>query len=186
MIPHKVVLTTTKTTNSIVTANMGMWDSDDSGISGRDRLPACLPYLLPLLDGDKYGRYIYQQLPPLKFVDQVLLGPLLSVYNALPFASIIFFFALTFGSRNGNFSRGIRFNAQQAILIDIALIFPDIVGSITPKGIMPQLLVEPATNFVYYAYVTCVIYSVVSNLTGKKPDGIPVISEAAEQGIGPM
>ena len=44
-------------------------------VQGNDRFISCLPYLLPLMDGDRYGRYIFALLPPLGLADSLLLGP---------------------------------------------------------------------------------------------------------------
>lgn len=169
---------------------MGMWDNDDQNNSDEinsvsERFKSCFPYILPILDGDHFGKFVYARVPPLGFVDAVLVRPLEQLYHAIPFAGLAFFLLLSFGvSRNQSFSRNVRFNAQQAILLDIALIFPDLLGSMGPGG-MPMFLVEPLTTFVYYFLVATVGYSVVSNLGGKKPNQIPIFSDAAEMQIGP-
>jgi len=82
-------------------------------------------------------------------------------------------------------SRFVRFNIQQAILIDIALIFPSLFGSAADA--LPRYLVEPATNFVFYAFATSIVYCFVSNLVlGKEPNEIPVVSSAANEQLGPF
>lgn len=164
-----------------------MWSGNNDNLEGADRIKACIPYLLPVLDGDHFGRFLYYRIPPLGLLDQVLIQPLEAVYNAVPFGGLIFFFALSIGSRSANLPRAVRFNAQQAILIDIVLIFPELVGSLMGKTAqLPRFLVEPSSNFVYYTYMAMVLYSIVSNLQGKKPNQIPVISDAAESAIGMM
>ena len=42
------------------------------------------------------------------------------------------------------------------------------------------------SNFVFYGMALVVGYSWVSIAQGKTPDQVPVISEAASQGIGPF
>src|SRR5919199_3703719 len=86
-----------------------------------DRIFASLPYLLPLIDGLAFGsRYLFPQFPVLQLFF-VPLAPLLQIYS-LPFASLIIFFALYLGVvRNENISHFIRFNAMQAIMLDIVL-----------------------------------------------------------------
>ena len=174
-------------TNSIANTalNMGMFDQDDSELNGTDRLFACLPYIVPLLDGDQFGRFIYMRIPPLKMFEQIFLGPFIRLDDTIPFFGFGLFLGLVFLSRNTGISRGVRFNMQQAILIDIALIFPELIGSAMSKN-TPMFLIEPATNFVYYAYVASIGYSIFSNLSGKTPRGIPFISEAADRAIGPF
>jgi len=51
---------------------------------------------------------------------------------------------------------------------------------------LPIEIVEPFTNTIYYAYVASILYVILSNLGGKVPDRIPVISQAAGQQIGPF
>lgn len=74
-----------------------------SGRSGTpeivDRLIACVPYLLPLLDAFMYGRYLFYQLPVLRGAIQPLI-PLLSLYHSVPFAPLICFFGVYIGIVN--------------------------------------------------------------------------------------
>ena len=66
---------------------------------------------------------------------------------------------------------------QQALILDIALIFPSLLGQIPIP--LPGVLVNSGSNFVYLALMLSVGYAFVSNLSGKVPDKIPVISDAA-------
>ena len=69
------------------------------------------------------------RVPPLGILDNILLGPLENIYHAIPFAGLILFLGLTLGTRNmTGLNRNIRFNCQQAALIDVALIFPELIG----------------------------------------------------------
>jgi Chloroplast import apparatus Tic20-like len=168
---------------------LAMW-SQDNELQGLDRYKACVPYLLPLLDGDEFGYYIYSRFPPLAMLDDLLLGPATFLLHKFPFLSVIFFLLLTLGTRfqSETMSRNVRFNAQQAALIDVALILPQLVASSFQDDVnsLPRGLVEPCTNFVYYCYMTAILYSIYSNLNGKKPDQIPIISESAELMVGPF
>ena len=162
----------------------------NSPVVGKDRILSCLPYLLPILDGDSYGRYIFRAFPPLGLADAILLGPFHLIYDSIPFFGLIAFFGLTFASRNPDIPRSIRFNMQQAVLMDIILIFPSLFGRFGSiggiGGGMPRILVESGNNFVFYVLVAAVGYALFSNVTGKVPNQIPWVSEAAEQQIGPF
>jgi len=161
------------------------WGSDEE-ITGEDRFKSCIPYVLPLLDGDSFGYYIYQRIPPLRFVDDIFIAPLVHILDSLPFFSLLLFLILSIGSRNANLSRAVRFNAQQAVLIDIALIFPALISETFRGQDVPRYVAEPASNFVYYAYMAAIVYCVSSNLSGKKPNQIPWISDVAEMATGPF
>jgi hypothetical protein len=141
---------------------------------------------LPLLDGDIFGQYIYQRVPPLKFLDDLFIAPLVSIFQSFPFLGLILFLLLSIGSRNvDGMSRAVRFNAQQAVLIDIALIFPTLIGE-GLDGFVPRMYEEMGHNLVYYFLMSSLVYSVVMNLRGKKPNGIPYISPAADYITGPF
>lgn len=153
----------------------------------RDRVFACLPYLLPMLDGLQYGNGFFQMVPGAGATASVILGPFAEIRNAIPFGGLIFFLILSFLSRNENLNRGVRFSMQQAILIDIALILPSLVGGLASiGGEISPVITTPAENFVFYFLIATISYSVGSNLLGKVPNGIPIISEAAERSIGPF
>mmetsp|Transcript_20645 Transcript_20645/g.43089 ORF Transcript_20645/g.43089 Transcript_20645/m.43089 type:complete len:226 (+) Transcript_20645:33-710(+) len=157
-------------------------NNNNSEIDGTDRVLSCLPYLIPLLDGDRYGRFLFYTVPALGLADSLLLGPFKFLYGSIPFAQFIFFIGLSVLSRNPEIPRPVRFNMQQALLLDIALVFPSLFGQLPFP--MPGVLVNSGSNFVFLALVGSVGYSVVSNLTGKVPDKIPIVSEAAGSSIG--
>jgi hypothetical protein len=163
-----------------------MWSSDDE-IQGIDRVKSCIPYMLPLIDGDHFGRFIYNSIPPLGAIDDFFLGPFVTINRQLPFLSLILFTAFTLGTRfNVDMNRNVRFNAQQAALIDLALIFPELIGSSFVGEPLPRALVASSMNFVWIGYMSLVVYSIYSNLRGKRPDQIPFISNGADLMVGPF
>jgi hypothetical protein len=165
-----------------------MFDESEE-IEGVDRIKACIPYFLPLIDGDGagFGRYVYERCPPLGFLDELLLGPLVNIFHMIPFLGLGLFVALTLGTRfNTNMNRNVRFSAQQAALIDVALVFPELIASGFQEEPLPRYIVEPCANFVWYAYVSVVLYSLYCNLRGKKPDQIPYLSASADMMVGPF
>jgi len=156
-------------------------------MSVTDRALSCLPYILPLIDGDRYGRFLFALVPALGAIDYALLGPFNALFAAIPFLQLICFFGFTILARNPELSRDVRFNLQQAVILDIALFFPSLLGQVTGSLpiTLPRFLVEGGSNFVFLALIGAVGYSVVSNATGKVPNGIPFISEAVETQVGP-
>jgi len=58
----------------------------------RDRIFACLPYLLPLVYGLTFGQFLFNQFPILQLI-LIPLSPLLFLYR-IPFIGLIVFFAL--------------------------------------------------------------------------------------------
>ncbi len=161
---------------------------DEGDIRGPDRIKSCIPYMLPLIDGDSFGRFIYERIPPLASLDYVFMRPFVEAFHAVPFLSILLFMTFAIGPQllRDSLSREVRFNAQQAIFIDLLLLFPTLIGEAIEGENVPRQLLEPSTNFVWIAYTSLVLYSVTSCLRGKKPDQIPFISSAAEMATGPF
>jgi hypothetical protein len=133
-----------------------------------------------------FGHYIYDRIPILGEINDILLSPLVQLHDKIPFFSIFFFIALTLGTRfNTEMDRNVRFSAQQAALLDAALIVPELIRESFYADPVPRYLAEPCSNFVWYVYMSAVIYSVYCNLRGKRPDELPYISPVADLMVGP-
>ena len=92
-----------------------------------ERAIAAVSYLLPLLDGLKYSKFLLMQFPMFGLA-LLPLKPAIDVWYALGFLQIIVFFGLYLGVvQNREMSYAVRFNAQQAVLLDILLIVPDVL-----------------------------------------------------------
>ena len=140
-----------------------------------DRIFASLPYLLPLIDGLWFGRFLFTQFPVLQLL-LIPLAPLMQIYS-LPLASLIIFFALYLGViRNENISHIIRFNAMQAILLDIVLMLCRLVLPIF-DGPQVAFIAETLYNMVFLGAFAAFVYAVVQSLLGRYAE-IPPLSDA--------
>jgi hypothetical protein len=140
-----------------------------------DRIFASLPYLLPLIDGLWFGRFLFTQFPVLQLL-LIPLAPLMQIYS-LPLASLIIFFALYLGVvRNENISHFIRFNAMQAILLDIVLMLCRLVLQIF-EGPQVAFIAETLYNMVFLGAFAAFVYAVVQSLLGRYAE-IPPLSDA--------
>ena len=150
--------------------------------SMNDRIASLLPYLFPLADSLDYGKYLLtnnaNESPIAGFA--VIIGKL---YGSIPFAGLIAFFALASLGSNLKLNRLIRFNIQQAIFLDIALIAPGFLGGIVtisaPNAISPSI-VEMSSTAVFVTFGVAILYSCASSLLGVTPNAIPFISKKAE------
>lgn len=178
----KIPSSTTTTTSLRMRSN----GNKNDNMSVTDRALSCLPYLLPLVDGDRYGRVLFSLVPTLGAIDSILLGPFNALFSAIPFLQLICFFGFTILARKPEISRSVRFNLQQAVLLDIALFFPSLLGQVMGSlpFALPKIVVDGSSNFVFLALIGAVGYSVVSNVSGKVPNEIPVVSDAVETQIG--
>lgn len=149
-----------------------------------DRVLSILPYLIPLMDSLSFGRFVFAKVP---IVGQLLLPPLVplySIYRGIPFLAFGVFLALyILVVRNTNISRYIRFNTSQALILDIALIVPQLFQGINLN--IPVTITETLSTAVFYAIALAVIYVVVRNVQGLLPDEIPGVSDSVYQQIGP-
>ena len=79
--------------------------------------------------------------------------------------------------------RLVRFNIQQAIFIDIALIIPFLLGSVLTVVLQqlgltfPEDLYNITSSLTFIIIITSILYSVFYSLQGIEPDRIPIISE---------
>jgi len=141
-----------------------------------DRIFASLPYLLPLIDGLAFGRFLFTQFPVLQLL-LIPLSPLMQIYS-LPFASLVIFFALYLGVvRNENISHFIRFNAMQAILLDIILMLCGLVLPIFARGLQVAFIAETLYNMVFLGALAAFVYAVVQSALGRYAE-IPPLSDA--------
>ncbi|KAK9905955.1 hypothetical protein WJX75_009477 [Coccomyxa subellipsoidea] len=153
-------------------------------MSVRDRAVGALPYFVPLFDGLKYGKFLFAQFP---FLPRLLapLNPLISFYFSFPFASLIVFFAIYAGIvNNQNFSRFVRYNALQSILLDIILIIPGLFEQIfrPPSGGLGLSLYINVYNTIFLYVFLAVIYAVGSCLIGQAAR-LPLVADAADQQV---
>ncbi|GIL65905.1 hypothetical protein Vafri_19537 [Volvox africanus] len=149
-----------------------------------DRVVAALPYILPYFDSVAYGRYLFHIYPAARAAIQPFL-PAMSLYHSLPFGSFIVFFGLYIGVvNNARFSRFVRFNAVQAILLDILLALPRLLETVfTPptSGWGAQLYIQ-SQSFIWVFTTMWVVYGIASSFLGQWAR-IPFIAEAADQQI---
>ena len=150
-------------------------------ITVRDRIFSILPYALPLMYSLNFGRYLFQQFPILQLITVPIL-PLLAIYQSIPFAGLIIFFALfMLVVRNENVPHFIRFNTMQAILIDIVLILCSLILGILGAGLQ-GFIMETLYNMIFLGVLAAVIYSAVRCALGRYPE-IPTLSEAVHMQV---
>lgn len=143
----------------------------------KDRIFACLPYLLPLISGLPFGTFLFRQFPALSLL-LLPLQPVLLIYRAIPFAGLVVFFLLfLLVVRNERIAHFIRFNTMQAILLDIVLVLCSLVLDILLPALRFNLLTETLLNIVFLGTVVACGYSVVQSILGRYAE-IPALSEA--------
>lgn len=174
---------------SIVTraaSGAGSGGEDDAG--GADRAIAALSYLLPLLDGLKYSKFLLMQFP-LFGLALLPIKPAVDLWYGLGFLQIAVFFGLYLGVvQNQNMKYFTRYNAQQAVLLDILLIVPDVLARLASglggddalltggPGLEIQVLMY---NTVFLYVYLCSVVGVGASALGKNVK-LPLVGDAAE------
>ncbi|ADI66033.1 Tic20 family protein [Trichormus azollae] len=143
-----------------------------------DRIFACLPYLLPLIDSLVFSSSLLQQFPVLAIL-LLPLQPVQKIYAGLgQIGQIIVFFALfILVVRNEKVSHFIRFNTMQAILLDIVIFLCSILLRILTPIPGTGFAIETLANTIFLGIVASVVYSVFQSLMGRYAE-IPAISDA--------
>ncbi|KAJ7960932.1 protein TIC 20-v, chloroplastic [Quillaja saponaria] len=156
---------------------------DNDSADPPDRLISAICYFYPFFDGVQYGKYVITQFAPVQTVIQPLL-PAIRVFKSFPFNGFLVFLALYFVVvRNPNFSRYVRFNTMQAIVLDVLLIFPDLLErSFNPRDGVGLDLMMSLDSTVFLFLLVCLIYGSSSCLLGQVPR-LPIVAEAADRQV---
>ncbi|CAA2972205.1 protein TIC 20-v, chloroplastic-like [Olea europaea var. sylvestris] len=176
---HIPTLPSRKPRNSIFTPQSKGSDSADAP----DRLISAITYFYPFFDGIQYGKYVITQFSPFQTIIQPLV-PAIKVFKSFPFNGFLVFLTLYFVVvRNRNFSRYVRFNTMQAIVLDVLLIFPEFLErTFNPRDGVGLELMMSLDSTVFLFLLVCLIYGSSSCLFGQVPR-LPLVAEAADRQV---
>ncbi|KAI3952820.1 hypothetical protein MKX01_006863 [Papaver californicum] len=154
-------------------------------IPAKDRLISVLIYLIPFLNGLKYGTYLFHKYYILELVfDPVI--PLLNFYKSIPSLGIFVFLTLHLGIiRDRNCSRFVRFNSLQVLLMDFMLIVPELVKkSLVSADTMEEIgfrfgLLKVSHDVTFILTVTAFVYAFWKCVLGRIPE-FPGVTHAVE------
>jgi hypothetical protein len=158
-------------------------NGDNNSADTPDRLISAVCYFYPFFDGIQYGKYVITQFTPIQTLIQPLV-PAIRVFKSFPFNGFLVFLTLYFVVvRNQNFSRYVRFNTMQAIVLDVLLIFPDVLErSFNPRGGLGLDLMMSLDSTVFLFLFVCLIYGSSSCLLGQLPR-LPIVADAADRQV---
>jgi len=138
------------------------------------RLSSVFLYTLPLNASIPFGYYLFYKYSFLRII-LLFTFPISIIEKSLPFGSFLLFIILFAGLvRNPNVPYFVRYNACQALLIDIALIIISYLFRIFP-------IVEFGS--IIFIFTFCIfIYSISKCIYGVEPE-IPLISKSVRMQI---
>ena len=138
------------------------------------RLSSVIFYTLPLKAALPFGYYLFYKFSFLKVL-LYLTFPVEIIERSLPFGGLLFFLILFAGVvRNPNVPYFVRYNACQALLLDIALII-----------ITYLLRILPLAEFglIVFVFTLCIfLFSIFQCINGVEPE-IPFISKSVRMQI---
>ena len=161
---------------------------NDNPPTTSDKIVSVLPYLFPLLDGLQFSRFLVEghQDNPLAIATVAAYA----LYRSIPFGGLLGFFGLTFLSENPKLNKLVRFNSQQAVVLDVALFFPALLATIAGglaqvAGVtdhIPAAVTEGSSTALFLTLLVTIAYSSVSSLVqGETPNQIPFVSKYVEE-----
>ena len=132
-------------------------------------------YTLPLKASIPFGYYLFYKYSFLKVFLFFLTFPVAIIQQYIPFGGILFFLILYAGLvRNPKVPYFVRYNACQALLLDIALIIVNYLLRILP-------LVEVG-SIVFIFTLSIFIFSIFQCIKGVEPE-IPFISKSVRMQV---
>ena len=138
------------------------------------RLSSVILYTLPLKASIPFGNFLFYKFSFLKVLLYLTL-PVSIIERSLPFGGILFFLILFAGVvRNPNVPYFVRYNACQALLLDIALIIISYLFRIFP---LPELGIV-----VFVFTLSIFLFAIFQCINGVEPE-IPFISKSVRMQI---
>ncbi len=162
-----------------------------SSVNYLDRLYATLPYLLPLAAVVIFGAFLFIQFPQLTviFLPIIKVNQVLSI-SIIDFISIRFvtwFCVFIFVVRSYKVNHFVRFNAMQALLLDIVVALvgaiTELLGVILGKVSFFPFMLQIIASVTFLGITTTAVYAIFNCVLGKYPDKIPMISEITYQQV---
>lgn len=164
-------------------ATLVLQSKGDDSVDASDRIISAVCYFYPFFDGIQYGKFIITQYQPFQILIQPLF-PAIRAFKSFPFNGFLIFITLYFVVvRNPNFSRYVRFNTMQAIVLDVLLIFPDLLErSFNPRDGFGLDVVMSLDSTVFLFLLVSLIYGFSACLFGLTPR-LPLVAEAADRQV---
>ncbi len=143
------------------------------------KLLGCVLYLLPWSDGITFGKYLLNDFPFLEWLKYFAV-PIWFIKQVIPFGlgSLVLFLVIFLAvAKNPQVPYFLRFNALQALLINIGIFLLNYAFIILIQPLGGMLIVSTLASTIFIAILTIIIFTFGECLQGKEPD-LPGISEA--------
>ena len=138
-------------------------------------------YTLPLKASIPFGGYLFYKYSFLNVL-KLLILPVAIIEKSLPLGGLVFFLILYAGLvRNPNVPYFVRYNACQALLLDISLIIISYLLRILSISSLDSII-SPLGSIIFIFTLCIFIYSISQCIYGVEPE-IPLISKSVRMQI---
>ena len=162
---------------------------NDHPPTNTEKILSVLPFIFPLLDSLVYGRFLLEPIGDNSLVTG--LAAIYAVYRSIPLSSFISVYTLNRLSEIPSINRQVRFNMQQGVYLEFALVIPGVLSVLshlasTKLGVsLPITIQELGSDAVFLGTMAAIAYSTASSLLGKTPD-IPIFSAEINKRVPSM
>jgi len=145
------------------------------------RLSSVFLYTLPLKASIPFGYYLFYKYSFLNVL-KLLILPVAIIEKSLPLGGLVFFLILYAGLvRNPNVPYFVRYNACQALLLDISLIIISYLLRILSISSLDSII-SVLGSIIFIFILSIFIYSISQCIYGNEPE-IPLISKSVRMQI---
>ena len=136
-------------------------------------------YMIPWADCLEFGTHLYMKYPFIQII-QLPAIPIIIIERSIPFGSLLLFLAIFIGLvRNSKVSYFLRFNALQALLINIGIIIVSFIFEIIFSPFLNSLIIRTFSSTLLISIFSVIVFCVWSCAKGKEPN-LPGISQATK------
>lgn len=139
---------------------------------------AILPYIFPLATAMQFAIPLFRLFPGLE-LPFIPFSAIFLLLNQIPLGQTLVFIAFVIAAQQLSLPRLLRFNLEQAVLLNIAQIIPAL-GSALFESTGNQEGILFVSTICFFANFFICVYAALETAGGKYPDGIPVISSGAK------
>tara|TARA_Y100001968_G_C19213962_1_gene646199 strand:+ start:411 stop:869 length:459 start_codon:yes stop_codon:yes gene_type:complete len=143
------------------------------------KLLGVLLYLIPWADSLTFGNHLYLKYPFIQII-QIPAIPIILIERSIPFGNLLLFLGIFIGLvRNNKVSYFLRFNALQALLINICIIIIGFIFQIFFGPFENTLIIRTFSSTLLISVFSIITYCVWCCLKGNEPN-LPGISNATK------
>ena len=148
-------------------------------VSFGEKVLGILLYMIPWADSLPFGNHLFIKYPLIQII-QIPAIPIILIERSIPFGNLLLFLAVFIGLiRNQKISYFIRFNALQAILINIGLIILNYIFQLLLNPFASTLIIRTFSSTILIGIFSLISYASWCCSQGNEPD-LPGISNAVK------